>query len=270
VFLATLLSVAALLPGFTAIDAPHGGGVLLQGVIPDASAPQPLQPGLVYLPPHFTTTRRYPVVYLLHGIRGTPSEYSHALQLRAYVDGQIQSGALRPFIAVVPAAADKTYRGEWAGPWGQYVTHGVVPWVDAHLPTVASARGRVLAGLSAGGFGAFDIGLRNPRMFGALASWSGYFHPLSDAPFTHAGPAVLRANTPTLLLRNRAPLLRRLGMRLFVSTGPSHSVLAPPAESAAIAREAQRLHVPVSYQVFASQRGHWRAELHAGLRWAFG
>jgi len=135
---AILISAAALLPGFTAVDAPPGGGTLLQGVIPDVHAPQPLRPGYIYLPPQFTTTRRYPVIYLLHGIRGSPSEYSRALQLRAYADGQIRSGSLRPIIAVAPAAGDSSYRGEWAGRWGQYVTHGVVPWVDGRLPTIAS------------------------------------------------------------------------------------------------------------------------------------
>jgi len=117
---------------------------------------------------------------------------------------------------------------------------------------------------------AFDIGLRNPRLFGALESWSGYFHPLHDKPFKDAGAAELRANNPKLLLKSKARLLRRLGIRLFVSTGPAHSHLLPPAESAAIAREARALRVPVTYERFTSRKGHWRAEFHAGLRWAFG
>lgn len=268
--LATLFAAAALLPGFVPVGTSHSGGTLLQGVFPDALAPQPLQPGYVYLPPKFTRAKRYPVIYLLHGIRGNPGEYTHALNVRAYADRQITSGALRPFIAVMPASADNKYRGEWAGPWEQYVTHAVVPWIDQRLPTIAAPSGRVLAGLSAGGYGAFDIGLRDPYLFGALESWSGYFHPLRDKPFKHVGITTLRANNPTLLLRRKAKLLRRLGVRLFVSTGPPHSRWAPPSESGRFAREALALHLPMTYRSFHSRKGHWRDEFHAGLSWAFG
>lgn len=268
--LAELVAAAALLPGFTPVGASPGGGTLLQGVFPDAAAPQPLQPGDVYLPPSFTTAKRYPVIYLLHGIRGAPSEYVDALNIRAYADRQIQSGALRPFIAVMPAAGDASYRGEWAGPWETYVTQAVVPWVDRHLPTISAPSGRVLAGLSAGGYGAYDIGLRTPTLFGKLESWSGYFQPLHDRPFRQATARTLRANDPTLLLRRKATLLRRLGLRLFVSTGPAHSRWAPPAASAAFAAEARSLRLPVTYRRFRSRQDHWRDEFDAGLTWAFG
>ena len=72
----------------------------------------------------------------------------------------------------------------------------VVPFVDAHLATVAAPKGRVLAGFSAGGFGAVYIALRHPGLFGAVESWSGYFHPLRDGPFKHDTTAQLRANDP--------------------------------------------------------------------------
>jgi hypothetical protein len=270
VTLATLLAAAALLPGFTPAGSSPSGGILLRGVVPDALAPQPLSPGYVYLPPKFTTATRYPVIYLLHGIRGNPTEYIDALNLRSYADRQITAGALRPFIAVMPAAADDSYRGEWAGPWEQYVTHAVVPFVDRYLPTIAAPAGRVLAGLSAGGYGAFDIGLRDPHLFGALESWSGYFQPLHDKPFKHAGIATLRANDPQLLLRRKAKLLRRLGVRLFVSTGPPHSRWAPPSESTAFAGEARALRLQVTFRRFHLKKGQWLDEFHAGLSWAFG
>src|SRR5205823_12210178 len=107
-------------------------------------------------------------------------EYAHDLGLLDWADAQISAGRLRPFIAVAPSAAQRT-GGEWAGVWEKYLIDGVVPWVDANLPTIATADGRVLAGLSAGGFGTYD-GLRNPELFGRLASWGGYFHPLDDGP----------------------------------------------------------------------------------------
>ena len=159
--LAQALAAAALaLPGFHVSSNAPDGGTLLSGSIPFAH--NRVNPGYVYLPPGFTETRRYPVVYLLHGMPGSPQEYAHSLQLASWSDAQISSGALRPFIAVAPAAVTRK-SAEWAGPWETYLVHDVVPWVDTHLPTIATPRGRVLAGLSAGGFGAVDIGLRDRK-----------------------------------------------------------------------------------------------------------
>ena len=76
-------------------------------------------------------------------------------------------------------------------------------------------------GLSAGGFGAVDIGLRHPGMFRTLESWGGYFRPFLDGPFAHATQADLRAHTPTLLVSREASQLRRVGTRFFLSTGRS-------------------------------------------------
>ena len=151
----------------------------------------------------------------------------------------------------------------------QWPIDGVVPWVDANLPTIASPEGRVLAGLSAGGFGAFDIGLRHPGFFGRLASWGGYFHPLDDGPFKGASKAELDANDPWLLLRSEAAQLRLDGTRFFVSTGPPHPGPEKPSETMAFGRALLRDGLPVTVMRFKNLRKHWAHESHAGLRWAF-
>jgi enterochelin esterase-like enzyme len=177
---------------------------------------------------------------------------------------------MRPFIAVIPAAGpDPTYDGEWAGPWETALVKQIVPWVDANLPTIATPAGRVLAGLSAGGYGAFDIALRHPSLFGAVESWSGYFTPLRDGPFTHADAATLAANNPTLLARTEAAVLRRAGTRFFVSTGPFHSHWIPRGTTQTFARELHGLGLPVELRVYPDRVGEWRDQLDAGLNWAF-
>src|SRR6476660_3436079 len=99
--LAVLLA-AFVLPGFTNAAAEPSGGQLLQGTFPGTA-----RPGYVYLPPSFDPATRYPVVYLLHGMPGSPSEYTDGTQLGTFADAQIAAGALRPFIAVIPAAGAK-------------------------------------------------------------------------------------------------------------------------------------------------------------------
>lgn len=259
------LVTAALLPGFVPFATGPAGGQVQAGVFPGS-----LRTGYVYLPPGFEPTRRYPVVYLLHGMPGSPSEYLDGTQLAQWADVAIAGDLTRPFIAVAPAAGpDRNYNGEWAGPWETDLVDRIVPWIDTELPTIPDRSARVLAGLSAGGFGAADIGLRHPKIFGAIESWSGYFAPLRDGPFKHAGKAVLAANDPVLLARSEAAELRRLGTRFFVSSGPFHSHWFRPAETVDFARELRGLDVPVTLKLVSNRRGEWREQLDAGLTWAF-
>lgn len=265
VALAALVS-ALLLPGFAPTATGPNGGQVLIGTFPGAE-----RPGYVYLPPQFDPAVRYPVVYLLHGMPGSPTEYLDGTALAQFADTSIASGAMRPFIAVLPAAGpDRNYNGEWAGPWERLVVDHVVPFVDTWLPTIASPAGRVLAGLSAGGFGAVDIALRNQGLFGTVESWSGYFTPLHDGPFKDADAAVLAANDPALLARSEAARLRSLGIRFFVSSGPSHSHWFKESATVDFARELRGLDVPVTIDLYPTLKGEWRDQLDAGLIWAFG
>ena len=258
------LMAAATLPGFTPFATGPDGGAVLTGTFPGAA-----WPGYVYLPPGYSREHRYPVVYLLHGMPGSPSEYLDGTNLAPFADAAISSGRLRPFIAVLPAAGvDPKYDGEWAGRWEREVVDDVVPFVDAHLGTVATPRGRVLAGLSAGGFGAVYIALRHPGVFGAVESWSGYFHPLRDGPFRDDTNAQLRTNDPRALARSEGAVLRGDGTRFFLSSGPYHSHWFKPAETRTFAATLRRLGLPVRTLFTSSLKGEWRTQFDAGLTWA--
>jgi enterochelin esterase-like enzyme len=259
------VAAALLLPGFAPAQSGPEGGQVLQGVFPGT-----VRPGLVYLPPAFDPARRYPVVYLLHGLPGSPSEYLEGTGFLATADEGIHGGALRPFIAVAPAAGPRPqYDGEWAGPWETALVDDVVPWVDTHLPTLAVPGGRTIAGLSAGGFGAVDMALRHPRLFGRVEAWSGYFTPLRDGPFRDAPRAVLAANDPVALVPGEAPELHEDGLRFFLSTGPYHSHWFRPAQTVDFARELRAARLPVSFHRYASAHGEWRNQVAAGLAWAY-
>lgn len=263
--LATALAAVALLPGFTPVAAGPAGGQLLRGTFPGT-----FRPGLVYLPPAFALSKRYPVVYLLHGMPGSPTEYVNGTQLAEFADTEIEHRALRSFIAVMPAAGTgRRYNGEWAGRWEQAVVN-LVSWVDAHLPTIPTRSARVIAGLSAGGYGAMDIGLRHLDLFGTLESWSGYFEPLHDGPFKHASRSDLAQHDPAQLIRRDLPLLARDPTRFYVSTGPLHSHWAKPAQSIAFAGELRALGIRYTLRIFRDRRGEWRDQLDDGLRSVLG
>jgi enterochelin esterase-like enzyme len=168
----------SLLPsGFRLVQVGPDGGTVWLGRIPNHVVVD-RRLSAVYLPPEASASNRYPVIYLLHGMSGGPTSYVYGMRLAQIADDLISSHVIRPFIAVMPVGGPTVHRdsGEWAGPWESYLVDDVVRWTDGHLPTPTRAA-RTLAGLSAGGYGAIDIGLRHPQLFSRLESWGGYFTP---------------------------------------------------------------------------------------------
>jgi len=216
------------LPGYVLIDQGSAGGAVWSGRIPNRFVPTDTRETDVYLPPDYSPAKRYPVLYLLHGFWGAPSSFVVSLRFANVADSLIRDGSSRPFIAVMPpgglpnGSKRQRTQSEWAGVWENFVVQDVVPWVDAHLPTIQAARARAIAGVSAGAFGAVDIALRHIGVFAVAESWEGYFHPFADGPLRTASPATLAAHDPVLLARKEAAAVRSHGLRFFLSTGGSH------------------------------------------------
>jgi S-formylglutathione hydrolase FrmB len=159
---------------------------------------------------------------------------------------------------------------EWAGRWETYLVRDVVPWAGTHLSVQSSPSGRAIAGLSAGAYGAVDVALRHPGLFGVAESWSGYFKPFRDGPLAHATAAELAAHDPTLLVRREAAQLRRRHVRFFLATGFNHGGIFR-RWTFEFARELQAL--GIQHRVWASQwpdgGRYLRLQLPAALQYAF-
>jgi enterochelin esterase-like enzyme len=134
----------------------------------------------VFLPAGYDASgsRRYPVVYFLHGLPATSVSYSG---LRWVAAALAKTG--RPAILVAPQGArdddtDAEYLDWGAGRnWETYLSSELVNVVDSRFRTIASARGRAIIGESAGGYGAAAIGFNHLDRYAAIESWSGYFVP---------------------------------------------------------------------------------------------
>jgi enterochelin esterase-like enzyme len=134
-------------------------------------------PAQVYLPTGYSAAgRRYPVIYFLHGLPGGPGSYTE----NAFVASALVAVHERA-IVVAPQGArgtdsDREYL-DWnpTENWPAAIAHDLTACIDARYHTIADRYGRALMGLSAGGYGAMNIGLRNTQKFGAVESWSGYF-----------------------------------------------------------------------------------------------
>ena len=262
-------NAAGLPPSFSLVSRGPAGGTMWAGIVPHRDVPDALRQSVVYLPPRVSRTRRLPVVYLLHGFRGSPFGYVNGLRFATIADDAIRRGLVRPFIAVMPAAGPTVrYNGEWAGRWETLIVRDVVPWIDRTLPTLADRSDRAIGGDSAGGYGGVDIGLRHPRLFGTLESWSGYFTPIADGPLEHAAPATLRAHSPEALAEAKQRQIRQLGMRIYASAG-THDREALRA-TRRFGRELARLRI--AHRIVIRRGGHdgrfWRRQLPEALAYA--
>jgi S-formylglutathione hydrolase FrmB len=130
-----------------------------------------------------TNHRRFPVLYLLHGYTGDYTDWVKRTGIVRYA---------RPYeeIIVMPDAANSWYVNNYADPklqWEEFIVDDLVPYVDSHYRTIAARRGRAIAGLSMGGYGALYLGLKYHNLFCAVASLSGV---VASADLTGRDPAV--------------------------------------------------------------------------------
>jgi enterochelin esterase-like enzyme len=245
------------------------GGTVWAGTIPNRFVPTARRTALVYLPPHASATARYPVVFLLQGLPGSPYSFADGLRLPEVADRLVATHVVPPFVAVMPPAGlTGRFDGEWTGPWERFFVRGVVPWADAHLPIARSPAERSVAGLSAGGYGAVDIGLRRLGMYGTLQAWSGSFTAPHDGSLRGAGAAAPATHDPTLLVEREATLVRRLGIRIFLSCGSTHD-RATAAGTRAFARVLTALRL--RHRLWLGPGGHdgkfWRSQLVPALEY---
>jgi S-formylglutathione hydrolase FrmB len=158
--------------------------------------------------------RRYPVLYLLHGANSDETSWTRFGDAEAVT-------ARTPLIVVMPDGGRQGWYTDWyrgSRPvrprWETYHVGELVPWVDAHFRTVAARRGRAIAGLSMGGYGALTYAARHPDVYAAAASFSGALEIGSEAAL---GPraenaARWRAHLP-IALASRLKSLARVELR---------------------------------------------------------
>lgn len=142
---------------------------------------------IVYLPPSYKaeSTRRYPVVYLLHGYGLQAARWLTLFKIEAGAN-QAMSGAgggigtgerAREMILVNPdcySFYDGCFYGNSAatGDWETFVATELVAYIDSHYRTLAKRESRGLAGHSMGGYGTLRIAMKKPDVFGSMYALS--------------------------------------------------------------------------------------------------
>ncbi len=173
-------------------------------------------PAEVYLPAGYSTRAApYPVIYFLHGLPAGPTTYT----TNGFVARALAAAHQRA-IVVAPqgarsAGSDREYL-DWSPSenWPAAIADDLPACIDSRFNTIANRWGRALMGLSAGGYGAFNIGLRNLQSFAAVESWSGYF--VATDP---SGEHVLNLGSPAA--QTAATVPQGAGLRAALGSWPA-------------------------------------------------
>jgi S-formylglutathione hydrolase FrmB len=152
----------------------------LNGDTPDRSV-------IVYLPPGYQAdqSRRYPVVYLLHGYGLQAARWmtlfkieNGANQAMAGAGGGVGTGERAREMILVNPDAYSFYDGSFysksvtAGDWETFIGDELVAYIDSHYRTLAKRASRGLAGHSMGGYGTLRIAMKRPDVFGSMYALS--------------------------------------------------------------------------------------------------
>ena len=207
----------------------------------------------VYTPPGYSKEKKYPVLYLLHGIGGDETEWQRFATPNILLDNLLADGKATPMIIVMPnGRAQKNDRAEGdvfrSAPafaaFEKDLLKDVIPTIESRYATETDREHRALAGLSMGGGQSLNFGLAHLDTF----AWIGGF---SSAPNT---------KSPAQLVPNPAAAREKLKL-LWLSCGNKDGLIAISQGVHAYLKEHD---VPHVWNV--DSNGHdpqeWRANLY--------
>ncbi len=195
----------------------------------------------IYLPPEYNnnTSKRYPVVYSLHGMGGNEwgnIAYATALQ------SNIQSGAVNPMIWVFVNGRSNTFYADSKDGTVKCETsilQELIPHVDSLFRTIPDRAHRATNGISMGGFGALMLATKHFDKFGhatsviaALVNWD----TLSAQQFDQSIPTKIfggdsayfnRNYYPPTFVKKNADSLKALGMKFRMADNPGDVTMGP-------------------------------------------
>jgi len=151
----------------------------------------------VFLPPSYAKgkSRRYPVVYALHGYSIGAEQWTHEIHVPQTIEGAFAQGA-KEMIVVLPDSKTLHNGSMYSssvttGDFEQFIAHDVVAYIDTHYRTIPDRLSRGLVGHSMGGYGATRIGMKHSDVFGSLYIMSPCC--LSPRPAGPANPELEKA-----------------------------------------------------------------------------
>ena len=207
----------------------------------------------VYTPPNYSAGKKYPVLYLLHGIGGDETEWVRFAQPHVMLDNLIADGKAEPMIIVMPnGRAQKNDRAEGnvfaAAPafavFERDLLDDVIPAIEAKYSVDTRRVKRAVAGLSMGGGQSLNFGLGHLNTFASVGGFS-------SAPNT---------KPPAELIPNPAASKKQLNF-LYLSCGNKDGLINISQGMHAYLKEHDIPHL-WNVDSYGHDATHWRNNLY--------
>lgn len=163
-----LLVLALVLPGYFDLQSPALKNRLREDTVQSAALGRPMKYRVLVPEDYDRSQRRYPVLYLLHGLGGDYTDWTTRSNVAEY-------SRTLPLIIVMPDGHNAWYTNSDEGAYETYILADLQADVVKKYRTINSRYGRAIAGLSMGGYGALKMALKRPAAFAVAASFSGAF-----------------------------------------------------------------------------------------------
>jgi S-formylglutathione hydrolase FrmB len=135
----------------------------------------------LYLPPSYNNspTKKYPVLYFLHGLNENEQRWSSRGQTDIMLDRMISEKKIGEFIVVVPFGAISFYTNTRDGSekWEDMIVTEFIPAMESTYRVNATRSTRGISGISMGGYGALKIAMKHPDLFGSVSAHSAVLIP---------------------------------------------------------------------------------------------
>ena len=172
--LLTLLSV----PDFANAQAAAKPSRLREEAVHSAALGRSMKYRVLVPQDYDASLRRYPVLYLLHGLTGDYKDWTTRTNVAEYT-------RTLPLIVVMPDGENQWYTNAADGSarFEDYIATDLAADVVQKFRTVNSRYGRAIAGLSMGGYGALKLALKRPAQYAVTGSFSGAFGVTIDGRY---------------------------------------------------------------------------------------
>ncbi|MGD2173815.1 MAG: alpha/beta hydrolase family protein [Candidatus Brocadiaceae bacterium] len=127
------------------------------------------QADMTVILPEIETPPPYPALYLLHGLSDDDTIWTRRTSLERYV-------AEMPLVVVMPDGGRGFYTDAVRGPdWEKHIMQDVIGFAERFFPLIPERSGRVIGGLSMGGYGSMKLALKYPEWFCSVVAHSSAF-----------------------------------------------------------------------------------------------
>lgn len=142
---------------------------------------------MVYTPPGYSPGKKYPVIYLLHGLNSGNGQWPYWVHADYVIDNLLADGKIEPMIMVFPNCntnvtvtnpkpdEQEERKGGYKGygiAFENDLLHDIIPYIESHYPVYTDRKHRALAGLSMGGGQSLNIGLSHINTFAYVGGFS--------------------------------------------------------------------------------------------------